>query len=113
MGGEPHALQTSIFSTYEESLEYMASGLLDGELRLDTAMAAERIAERYAEIAPVELTNLRRSGHPTASDDGDVYYDRPPEQPRLSDAEIAALDAARNAINPRHYYGSYHNIRRG
>lgn len=43
---------------------------------------------------PKDLTILAHSGHPVVTSDGQVVYDRPPEVPRLTEAE---LDAPRRA----------------
>ncbi len=46
------------------------------------ADAMEDLSAKVAEHAPVESGDLRRSGHPTVTDDGAVVYDRAPAQHR-------------------------------
>lgn len=50
----------------------------------------ERLADKLVETAPVEFDHLRRSGHPTVTDDGSVVYDRAPQVGRLSEDELKA-----------------------
>lgn len=40
--------------------------------------------------APVEFDFLRRSGHATVTDNGELIHDEGPEKPRLSDEELRA-----------------------
>lgn len=75
----------------DHAMRLLAEGLLkpDGLLT-----AARQIAEDGATMvdvhAPVEFDNLRKSGHPTVTDDGATVYDRPPIVGRLSEEELRA-----------------------
>jgi hypothetical protein len=69
-----------------------AKALLEpGGLQEEARAIAEDGVTMVHDHAPVEFDNLRRSGHPTVTDNGDVVYDRPPEVHRLSKTELAAL----------------------
>lgn len=71
--------------------ETMAAGLLKPDGLKSAARAfAEDGSRMVQDHAPVEFDNLRRSGHPKVTDDGHTVYDRPPEVPRLSEADLRA-----------------------
>ncbi len=66
--------------------------------------AAEHLSGEVARLAPVEFGDLRGSGHPVVTDDGETIYDRPPLVGRLSKEELKAKDKARDALSG-HYHG--------
>lgn len=71
--------------------ETMAAGLLrPGGLHAAARDFAENGSQMVQTHAPVEFNDLRRSGHPKVVDDGETVYDRPPEVPRLSEADLRA-----------------------
>lgn len=82
-GGEVGFLANALSSQRDEFLRKLADGVL-GEDGITNAMidCAEDISAYVAINAPVETTDLRRSGHPWVTDDGAVVYDRPPLAPR-------------------------------
>lgn len=57
--------------------------------------AVDHISDQVAVLAPVEFDDLRRSAHPTVTDDGAIVYDRPPEQPRLTEEQLKAKSRLR------------------
>ena len=62
--------------------------------------SVENLAEEggVAKLAPVELGDLKSSGHPTVESDGHVVYDRPPRQHRLTEQELKAKGQAIDAL---------------
>jgi hypothetical protein len=62
--------------------------------------AVEALAEEdgVAKLAPLELGDLKSSGHPTVTSDSHVVYDRPPRQHRLTEAELRAKGQAIDAL---------------
>lgn len=62
--------------------------------------SVEALAEEdgVARVAPIELGDLRASGHPTVESDGHVIYDRPPRQHRLTEDELKVKGEAREAL---------------
>lgn len=57
--------------------------------------AMESFAGDSGQACPKELTLLAHSDHPMVTSNGAVVYDRPPEVPRLSDAELRSLHSRR------------------
>jgi hypothetical protein len=53
--------------------------------------------------APWEFGDLRDSGHPVVTSDGDVIYDRAPRVGRLSEAELREKDRLRRIYDPDRY----------
>jgi hypothetical protein len=78
---------------YRGYLQSYADRLLDdgGEQAMVDAM--EDLAEDggVAVRAPVLYANLRASGHPTVTSDGETVYDREPRQHRLTEEELKAI----------------------
>jgi hypothetical protein len=58
-----------------------------------------------ASHAPVELGDLRASGHPTVTSDGHSVYDRAPRQHRLTEEELKLKSKAAHAL---HRLGGHH-----
>jgi len=84
-------------------MQAVANDMLDLEKSLvDSVMDQMQDLVRQVEVrAPVEFTNLRRSGHAWVTDKGATVRDQPPQQHRLSEAELKALSRARGG----HKYG--------
>ena len=63
--------------------------------------SVENLAEEggVATHAPIEFADLRASGHPSVTSDGEQVYDRPPRVHRLTPEELKAKDKARDALN--------------
>lgn len=55
----------------------------------------EHLSGQVKVHAPILFNNLRRSGHPIVTLDGRTIYDRPPEQRRLTEEELRALNRLR------------------
>jgi hypothetical protein len=93
-GGQAHALRDSGPAGPEQDadLEKLAAEVLI-DLHGAAIDLAERVCVRYLANAPVEFWNLRRSTHPKATDDGEVFYEREPYVHRLSEAELRAQRA--------------------
>jgi hypothetical protein len=52
----------------------------------------ESLSDQVEVQAPVLFYNLRRSGHPSVTLGGALIYDRAPYQPRLTEAQLRALN---------------------
>lgn len=117
-GGQALYLQQPLMSHKDRYLQSVADGVLDDGGRDAMIRAVEDLAEDggVATHAPVELGDLRASGHPSVSSDGAVVYDRPPRQHRLSEEELRAKGKARDALekltggNYRGEFGSGINV---
>ena len=92
-GGQALYLQEPLMSNYRGYLEEYARTVLEdgGEPAMIAAM--EDLAEDggVATKAPVLYSNLRASGAPSVTSDGETVYDRPPRQHRLSEEELKAI----------------------
>lgn len=106
-GGQAHYLGATLLSEQEGSFGAIAKELLSNGPDEGMIDAVERLADRAQSRAPWEKSNLKHSAHPTVTDDGELIYDREPEQERLSDEELHELDMERMAENPKehHPYG--------
>jgi len=84
-------------------MQAVADAMLDLERNLtDVVFDQMKDLVKQVEVrAPVEFSNLRRSGHATVTERGAVVRDQPPEQDRLNDAELKALSKLRGG----HPYG--------
>jgi len=51
----------------------------------------EHLSDQVAIRAPIEFDNLRQSGHPTVTSDGEVVYDRAPKQERLTPEQLKTI----------------------
>lgn len=77
-------------------MQELADKILTPEgLREAGRVNAERMAQRYFELAPFEFGDLRASPSPTVTDDGEVVYHRPPGVHRLSEDELRAKGTLR------------------
>lgn len=84
---------------YDEAGNYvndLADAVLDGRLPQAMASAMEDLSGRVAKLAPIDLGNLRDSGHPVVTDGATTVYDRPPIQRRLTEQELKALKKGQN-----------------
>ena len=102
-GGQAFYLQEPLYEATDRYIQAVADAMLDLERDLaDTVFDQMKDLVRQVEVrAPVEFTNLRRSGHATVTERGVVIRDQPPEQDRLTDAELKALSKLRGG----HPYG--------
>lgn len=88
-GGQAHYARDGLLMHTDEYLQTIADHFLEDPVK-GCIEAVEVQARRSENLAPVEYVNLRRSAHPTVTDDGAIVYDRPPDVPRLSDDELDA-----------------------
>jgi hypothetical protein len=80
------------------------ASLLLSEDGLDPAGALTRVAEDIAKsvvrLAPREFHDLRMSGHPKVTRDGNVVYDRAPYVRRLSTSQLKGKSRLRYLLDP-------------
>lgn len=102
-GGQAFYLQEPLYESAERYMQAVADVMLDLERDLvDAVFDQMQDLVRQVEVrAPVEFSNLRRSGHATVRDKGAIVRDQPPEQDRLSESELKALSKLRGG----HKYG--------
>lgn len=79
-----------LFDHYRDYLQDYASTVLDDGGRGAFRRSMEHLSEQLKVHAPILFNHLRRSGHPTVTLDGAVIYDRAPEVPRLTEAQLKA-----------------------
>jgi len=89
-GGQAKFLSAPLRQYAGYYLQHLANNVLEGDL--DAAMAdnMEHLENQAETLAPRLLGNLRRSGSPEVQDGLVSTYDRPPEQRRLTEAELDA-----------------------
>jgi len=91
-GGQALYLQQPLMDHKDAYLQKIADGILGdgGKRAMEECM--EDLAEGggVASHAPVEFGDLRDSGHPSVTEDGETVYDREPRQHRLSEEELRA-----------------------
>ena len=92
-GGQALYLQAPLMEHYEGYLGEIARTVLDDGGKEAMKAAVEDLAEDggVATRAPVLYANLRASGHPSVTSDGETVYDRPPRQHRLTEEELKAI----------------------
>jgi hypothetical protein len=96
-GGHAGYLQDPLMRRYRQYLQKVADGVLDDGGVAGMAGSMEDLAGEggVGGNAPVELGDLRGSGHPMVSRGEDKsIYDRPPLAPRLSAEELKAKSRA-------------------
>lgn len=102
-GGTDHYLQKPLFGRLSSYMKHLADHVVesDGRSGLVNAMAdnMEDLSGQVEILAPLDLNNLRRSGHPTVTDDGVLVFDRVPKQARLTEEELRELRKAHNAAD--------------
>jgi hypothetical protein len=94
-GGGPFYLRNPLMDGYRDYLsDYARTVLTDGG---QPAMrrSMEHLSDQVEIAAPVEFTDLRRSGHPSVTLGGRTVYDRPPKQHRLTAEELKLKGRAR------------------
>lgn len=93
-GGEWGYLTKPFFENLDNYMHRLADLAIVPEgsnLRKAMTDNVEHLSKQVSVRAPIEFDNLRQSGHPTVTDDGEIVYDRPPEQPRLSPEQLKAI----------------------
>jgi hypothetical protein len=99
-GGHARFLTAPLFEHHRSYLRDIARTFLEDGGRRAMVDAVEHLAGYTGGVgwhAPVELGDLRASGHPFIWHGGRVIYDRPPHMHRLTKPELAAKSRARSA----------------
>ena len=102
-GGQAKFLETALHAGADTYLQSIADRVLDGGAVDGMVEAVDQLDTRSAQLTPKEATVLARSGHLTVTDQGAVVYDKPPEVPRLSEAELEEIHD--RDISIHHPYG--------
>jgi hypothetical protein len=89
-GGQAMYQESSLYDYRDEYLRGIAETVLV-DITSGMVDAVESFDDHAAGRCPKELTMLSRSGHPSVTSEGSVVYDRAPEIPRLSKAELRDL----------------------
>lgn len=92
-GGQDHYLRDSLLVPLDQHMETLARTLITEEgCELDRGAeeVAEALSDGVLERAPIEWNDLKRSGHPTVTHDGETVYDRAPEVGRLTEEQLRA-----------------------
>jgi hypothetical protein len=87
-GGGPKYLEAPLYANHGDYLRRVAQSFLTGDPVRTMADCMESLNTAMGAAAPVELTNLRRSGSPRVFDNGRTVYYRPPWQRRMSEQEL-------------------------
>jgi hypothetical protein len=95
-GGEAFYLLRPLMGSYARYLEDYARTVLDDGGQRAIIDAMEDLAGKggVGLRAPVELGDLRASGHPSVRQGERTIYDRPPHQHRLAEFELRAKSRA-------------------
>ena len=99
-GGQALYLQAPLYEHRDEYLQKIADGILDDGGRGAMIESMEDLAEDggVATRAPILYANLRASGHPSVTSDGETIYDRPARQHRLTEEELKAIYREHNPV---------------
>lgn len=90
-GTGAHYLGGPLLEGAPMAMRTLADGALEPDgLNRGMTHNVERLADDSSHRAPREVGDLSRSAHPSVKSDGATVYDRPPEVPRLSEAELRA-----------------------
>jgi hypothetical protein len=94
-GGGPKFLERPLMDGYRDYLsDYARTVLTDGgQPAMKRSM--EHLSDQVELTAPVEFSDLRRSGHPSVTLGGRTVYDRAPKVARLTTEELKARGRAR------------------
>lgn len=101
-GGGARFLANPMYDGYHQYLQGIAEATLTEGPAAPMSDAMEHLSDQIEQTAPVEFGNLRESGHPTVTSDGETVYDRPPIQRRLTDRELQEQKAA--GVRHRHLH---------
>lgn len=94
-GGQAKYLEEPLYDHHRDYLQDIADRVLDGSITQAMADSMEHLSGEVFALAPVEFMDLRASGHPVVRRGGEVAYDRPPMQERLTPAQLKAKDKLR------------------
>jgi hypothetical protein len=99
-GGRAKYLEGPLMDRYRDYLTRYAAGVLsDGGMRAMQGNA-EDLADQVELNAPVEFSDLRRSGHPKVTVGERTVYDRAPKVPRLTEEDLRLKSRLRWASLP-------------
>jgi hypothetical protein len=93
-GGQAKYLEAPLLAGYKDYLEDYARTVLDDGGQEAMKRSMEHLSDQVELLAPVEWSDLRRSGHPSVTQGAKIIYDRPPKQARLTEAELKAKSRA-------------------
>jgi hypothetical protein len=89
-GGHARFLANPLMRDHLFYMQLLADDAIDNGGRRAMVFAMENLSDHVETEAPIWFSDLRRSGHPSVTDDGMTYYDRAPIQHRLTEEEIEA-----------------------
>lgn len=89
--GQAKYQEAPLLARHRDYLQAVADAVLDGDMVAAMARQLERFDTDSAKLTPKDLTILARSGRPQVRSGQEIVYDRPPDVPRLSPAELYAL----------------------
>lgn len=92
-GGGIEFLRNSLYEPIDAHMGKLAEHAITeegSEIRKGMEDVVEDISRGVFERAPIEFGDLKASGHPTVTDEGEVVYDRPPNVGRLSRDDLRA-----------------------
>lgn len=107
-GGEAFYLTKPLFEHMAAMMQHLANrAITEDGTAIHDAMAdnMERMSREVYLRAPWEFGDLRASGHPSVTQNGEVKYDRPPNVGRLNDAELRVKNRLRYLFDPHRYDG--------
>ena len=97
-GGKWHYLTDPLLSGATATMETVARATLEPDgPKTGMEHVVNGLVRDVHEQAPVEFNDLRRSGHATVIDNGEIVYDRPPEVERLTDEQLREKNDLRRA----------------
>jgi hypothetical protein len=94
-GGGPRFLSQPLMDHYHDYLDDYAKTVLTDGGQPAMKRSVEHLSDQVEVTAPVEFTDLRRSGHPSVTLGDRTVYDRPPKQHRLTAEELRVKSRAR------------------
>lgn len=90
-GGSARFLAGPLFTNHRSYLERLAKAALTGELERAMLDCVESLNGSMSAAAPINHNNLRRSGSPRVTSEGQLVAYREPQQRRLTEQELKAL----------------------
>jgi hypothetical protein len=85
--------ETALMGGHEGYLRDLADAVLHGDLEHAMGETMERFDNDSAALTPKDTTILARSGRATVRSRGNVVWEKAPQVPRLSDAELRSIRA--------------------
>lgn len=90
-GGHAKYLESSLYAQMNDYCDKVADSALEDGGRRGMIESMEDLSDQVQVNAPVDINNLRRSGHPFVYDNMAKVYDRAPKQRRLTEEELEEL----------------------